>query len=503
MLRFLPQTPFASAPERDATDVLRVAGAAGESVVMFFAIDAGAAVADVSIAAGPGIDLHLVLAREQPGTSLERTAMRSVRELLVKDDRIRLDDGFAFWCGHVRHIPRRALRPRRVFYLPPDLRIDGEVRTSFDAGERKQLHARVLLPSRSTRRAIEVRDARGALLESIDIEIEVVPIELVEPHQERFLWFRGTLDCFDPRHFVPDERFAEQLRAIRSAGFTSISLAERRAELLDRALQYAVAAGFRGDVVLLAPLPDRIDRVDFRGLRPIVYAADEPDVDPAHRLAGLRRNLDIARALGFRTMVSLLDGRYQTSREIADVDLVDVWFPRNRTNRSRRYYWQCHLETPNAHRLLAGAGLWAGGAPGIAPYCFQHRSIPGSSPFDDNALWDPAHSDMRPHMATYPSRYGTIPTLQWSALQTGLSDLRWLVTIEQRTKGRDDAQRALQTIRAAALTALGEALLRPDDVAWEDAAAHAAETMRRDLLGFARTLTRPGSAFAPEDDLPR
>jgi hypothetical protein len=476
MLRFRKQSAFAPEPGETA-DALRVTGAVGEVVPLSFAIEADADINDVSIVAPQSVDLYVVLAREQPGTGLERSDMRPVRELLLKDDRQPLSDGFGYWCGHARHIPRRMLRPRKAFYHPPDVRLDGDVRTSFVRGEVKHFHALVTIPGISS---IEVRDTRGFLMESIRLEASSIAVILDEPPQERFLWYRGTLECIDSQHVVTEALLQSQLEMIRGAGFTSISLSERRASLMSRAVGIARNAGFRGDVVLLPPLPADIARVDFAGFQPSVYVVDEPDVDPACRLPVLRANMAIARALGLKTRASILNAAFAAMPEMRDVDSVDVWFPRNRGTSAHRYYWQSHLETPNTHRLLAGAGLWASGAPGIAPYCFQHRSAKGSSPFDDNALWDPAHPQMRPHMTTYPAARGTIMTLQWSALRAGIADLRWLTTVERMAASDRDALLALESIRVSARRLLEDA--------WENEIAPVGDAMRDELIRLATRL---------------
>jgi hypothetical protein len=111
------------------------------------------------------------------------------------------------------------------------------------------------------------------------------------------------------------------------------------------------------------------------------------------------------------------------------------------------------MEKPLLHRVLAGFYLWTSGASGIAPYCYQHRPRYPSSPFDDFDEWEPGFhvgAERRPfkdHMTTYPARTGSIPTLQWKGLSDGLTDLRYLTTLEAvlRDAAADDrvAVRAL------------------------------------------------------------
>jgi hypothetical protein len=101
------------------------------------------------------------------------------------------------------------------------------------------------------------------------------------------------------------------------------------------------------------------------------------------------------------------------------------------------YYWMCHMEKPEVNRVLAGVYLWKSKADGIAPYCYRHMPHPPSSPFDDFSEWEPDFQigeDRRPfrhHMATYPSQAGSIWTLQWLGLSDGITDLRYLCTLDE------------------------------------------------------------------------
>jgi hypothetical protein len=94
------------------------------------------------------------------------------------------------------------------------------------------------------------------------------------------------------------------------------------------------------------------------------------------------------------------------------------------------------MEKPLVHRALAGVYLWKSGAAGIAPYCYQHLPQFPNSPFNDFDEWEPGFhvgQERRPfkdHMTTYPARGGSIPTLQWKGLSDGITDLRYLTTLD-------------------------------------------------------------------------
>src|SRR4029434_4352015 len=117
------------------------------------------------------------------------------------------------------------------------------------------------------------------------VEVEVLPLTLVESSRDLFLWYRGTLDCRRPRHYVSESTMRAQLEDIRTHGFRTISLGEADPRLLPRAVDIAHAVGFRGRVLVGDPSPPRLDAVDFRGLRPCVYVSDKLDLRDAEAVA--------------------------------------------------------------------------------------------------------------------------------------------------------------------------------------------------------------------------
>jgi hypothetical protein len=140
------------------------------------------------------------------------------------------------------------------------------------------------------------------------------------------------------------------------------------------------------------------------------------------------------------------------------------------------------MEKPNVHRLLAGIYLWKSGARGISPYCYQHLPQAPFSPFDDFDEWEPGFhlgEERRPfkdHMTTYPARRGAIPTVQWRGLGEGLTDLRYLATLDRALREADKVEtepiRALATaVRARLAATLERFPLRDVEVLSETATA--------------------------------
>src|SRR5215218_6610797 len=120
------------------------------------------------------------------------------------------------------------------------------------------------------------------------------------------LWFKGTLDLRRPQHHLAPAAFAAQLRDIHRLRFRSLSLNETAPRLLQRAVDIAVAAGFRRCVVLDGSGPACWEAVDFGPLTPVVYVSDEIDAHGPERAEAHRRRLAEARAAGLPSMASVM-----------------------------------------------------------------------------------------------------------------------------------------------------------------------------------------------------
>jgi hypothetical protein len=107
---------------------------------------------------------------------------------------------------------------------------------------------------------------------------------------------------------------------------------------------------------------------------------------------------------------------------------------------------------------------------------------------------------MRPHLAAYPARDGTVPTLQWIGLGEGINDLRWLATVEAfiaaaLEKGSPEARRRADDASAHLRTLAGridldglEVLSSRTSLPWGDRGASMLEEVRRELIRDAREL---------------
>lgn len=471
---------------------LQGAGTPGETVSLSFALEADRGAADVVVEATrldgrsasipqDAVDVHVVHVWDQAGVGVYRGPRMPVPELLLKDDRVSLGGGYRRRCASRFHLHRR-----RVRYAPPRARLDGPVRTDLRGGAPKQLWLTVRIPPGlapgTYHGKVDVTQAGGDAAQ-LTVELEVLPLTLAEPEQDLMLWYLGTLDCRRHQHYVAPALFEAQLRDIHAAGFRSLSLFETDSSTLQQAVDVARAVGFES-VVLAGRDPGCWERVDFGGLEPVVYASDELDAHGDARIADHAARVRAARVQGMRSMSSLLHD-VTAKRFLPDGDIgpapeaVSLYLPNNlrhfafhaASERPRdedvRYYWQTHMEKPNVHRLLAGIYLWKSGARGISPYCYQHLPVAPFSPFDDFDEWEPRFhvgAERRPfkdHMTTYPARDGAIPTVQWRGLGEGLTDLRYLETLDRTLRAADRAgDRAVHGLAAAIRERVASTLAR-------------------------------------------
>jgi len=460
-LIFHEHLPFAPLPTGRILEELRTAGAPGEMISASFSVEASEhvelslQVSELATEQGAlPVELHLVHIWDQAGIGLYQSDRQPVAELLLKSDREPLSDGYQAACGHKRHFYRRG-----NYYRAPDARLSGEVSATLRAGEKKQFWISAKLPDNATPAIYHGFVSVSLTTESsreehLPLRLEILPIHLAEPPQDLFLWYKGVLDCRLPQHYVSESIMRAQLQDIRDHGFTSISLGQVSPEYLQGAIDIARAVGFRRNVLLEGPFDRRYSGLRFGELRPIYYLSDKLDLrrfsfSTRHHF----RNWKFARAAGGASMCSLM--RRDFSRRLLDdqdighaPDIFNYYLPSNLDyfrmhaaftelrNHKTYYYWQCHMEKPDLHRVLAGLFLWKSKADGIAPYCYQHRPRFPNSAFNDFDEWEPGYffgPENRPfkdHMSTYPAAAGSIPTLQWKGLSAGLYDLRYLVTLQ-------------------------------------------------------------------------
>src|SRR5204862_4955486 len=106
-----------------------------------------------------------------------------------KDDRVPLRDGYTRRgrCQHWRHLLRRS-----PLYQPPDIRLAGDVLTSLDANQSKQIWVSVHVPGDTVpgiyRGHIDLQEHNQRSVQRLDLQVEVLPIKILEADQDLFIW---------------------------------------------------------------------------------------------------------------------------------------------------------------------------------------------------------------------------------------------------------------------------------------------------------------------------
>lgn len=460
MLKF-----FQSARNNSRIDLkeLSVRGAPGEVLGFRFEVESSEAVEDLRVRLDSRddrqstVELFWIKRWSQAGVGVYQAQSIEVEELLVKDDRVKYTDKYKAERKNWRH----AFNPLQV-YCAPSVPFHDELRSSFKANESKSIYVRVKLPAVSDTESVrfEFFDKDNSIA-SLVIHVAALPISLIQPSHDFFIWFKGSLDWRNTQHFLSESDYRLQLNDIYDHGFTSISISEVNTEIAQKAIEIAEEIGFDRNLVLIPPYPE-LHKLKFAKAAPILYISDEldmhidyPGTSNAEELIGYHKlNYQRANSANASTMSSLLNHtfikRLQSTGDIGHCPgILSLYLNRNReyiqflqdipkTESKLFYYWQCFMEKPNLNRVLAGLYLWKSGAAGISPYCYQHMPKFPNSPFNDFDEWEPDFHEsginrpFKDHMTTYPVKDGVLATLQWEALRDGIADLKYLTTLHDK-----------------------------------------------------------------------
>lgn len=464
MLSFLRHVPFAPTPTGANVDVLSVEGSPGEVLSCSFSVCSTQQVENIQIDctaltsfanAIPGelIEVYIVKVWTLSGLGVYQGPRCENGELLLKDDTVNLTDGYIREYVEWRDLVKPSYR-----YVPPKIRTSGPVQTRLEPGQSKQIWISIKLPEElvAGHYSGEVVITTSSSCTRLPIFVEVLPFRLMSPRQDLMLWYRGTLDQSNSQHAVDETTLRMQLQDIFDHGFCSVTISEEDTDSAQKVIDIAESVGFDRHIMFTPPYPRQFERLHFTKSTPLFYLSDEIDAQSGEkREKAIRRhheNQQLAISMGVQTMCSLLDFNFaeqliKTSDIGQAPTILSYYLPSNRryfavnsqfapaTSSKAYLYWMAHLEKPNVHRVLAGVYLWKSKAAGISPYCYQHLPVYPFSPFNDFDPWEPEFQlgqetgTFRQHLAVYPCRSGTIPTLQWEGIRQGILDLKYLYTL--------------------------------------------------------------------------
>jgi hypothetical protein len=389
---------------------------------------------------------------QQAGRGVHVTDPIWTAELMLKDVPETIEDGFA----------------ADGTYIPPAVRLTGPPSVSMQPGYPTRFIVRAQIPPAARPGAywgfVRVVGGDGSVLRA-PLRLDVLPIKLVEPRQERLIYYRGTLDPTTRSDYVGESLMVAHLDDIRAHGFTGVTLYDEKPEFLRRAAELARAAGFTGPLVAMARSSAALAAVQDLPGPVFVYGVDEPNTP--EKLEQQRQRATAIHAAGQAVMTAIGVASDQQLPPPQDPDSLDVaayhinndFFEyleglqaglREKDPRPVWYYWQSMMEKPNLARVLSGFYLWASGLDGIIPYVYQHVPDAPLSPYDESDAWS---GTLRMHFTAYPAQGRGIPTIQWEAIRAGIDDLRFIATLEQAidraglTPARDRALVVLARVR--------------------------------------------------------
>ena len=301
---------------------------------------------------------------------------------------------------------------------------------------------------------VQVR-VRGAPVGNIQVALQVLPFDLLQPRMTYSVYYRAQLDA--RRASIGSEyrnagQMANELVDMRQHGIRNPGVYQRFSDrkALEAVLRLRSEAGLDPGALYylgIQTTPDSLGRpenVAERNLRRImpvltklaqryglgpvyVYGKDEA------KGAELTAQLRLWRAVhesGGKVFVAGQAGAHALVGNDLDV-LVHYGQPdfreAERWHSSGKFILsyanpQSGPENPFLFRLNYGLVLWANDYDGAMPYAYQHCF---------GSCWnDVDHPVYRDHNLTYPTVDGVIPTLAWEGLREAVDDVRYVTSLE-------------------------------------------------------------------------
>ncbi len=371
-------------------------------------------------------------------------------------------------------------------YHPPKIRLEGPVTTSVNAGAFKRFLVTVSVP-------IEARPGHysGDLLLILDgsatftlrIDLEVPDITLRVPQQKLLVYYDGKPEFPAGTDVTADRRFVQDIRYIRSLGYTGLRLDNyRNPAHLVKALGMIRSAGLSGPIVQGSFFEDGLAIARSFDYTPYFYGVDEPDThDRMEEHVRESRKVHanggkVATAITRTGAVSLADpDEWNEPLDLInyDQDQEDFWeYVRAlydgkaiRPSAMEVFYWQVWVEKPDINRLFHGFYLWKTGLDGVFPWIFGR--VGSTSPYNSGDTAQ-SYADQRAgrryrqFFLVYPAKDGPIPTLNSEAIRQGITDLQLLATLQHMVVSTEGLNGPVEAVRKEAEASIARILGRLD-----------------------------------------
>ena len=312
----------------------------------------------------------------------------------------------------------------------------------------------------------------GAILQTLQLNLQVLPIVLSKPNLEYSLYYRGMItdDGSISSETKTVQQFTYEMQDLLNHGVTNpkmfdtddddviIQMMSIRHQIgMDNTNFYSgLTFNDAGNIAhyksILAPY----------GVSEIfVYGPDEEDLDTTrirskmtdvHNAGGKVMNAEYILEYG-SNVADILD--LLVSSELSDgsdIELVDLYHSYG--NKVYSYSNpQSVPEFPRVFRLNYGLLMWQYDYDGVMDYAYQHSYGDIWNDFD--------YSTDRDHVFAYPTMSGSIGTIQWEGFREGVDDMRYLTALQNtiksaKSQGKDtsEAERWLVNLKKSNLATL-------------------------------------------------
>lgn len=322
----------------------------------------------------------------------------------------------------------------------------------------------------------------GKKLDTVKIEVNVLPFQLETPIVDYGLYYRGMLTKKVITSIGADYKTSDQYRIelndMKDHGVLYPTLYQSRDDLAlfkryieirdevglpkDKIYVLATNAGNSDDPIKLKALEMRIRKwveiLKTYGYEEIfIYGIDEATGD---KLLSQRKAWETVHKAGAKIIAATSVGSADLVGDILDLAVTSAGF-----NVQEIQKWKTHktlvfsyanpqvgVENPEIYRKNYGLGLVCNGYNGAMNYAYQDG-------FND--IWnDFDHDKYRDHVFAYPTSNGVIRTIAWEGFREGVDDVRYFSTLLKRNNDITDDM--VNEIRARLLSEESLDTLRVD-----------------------------------------
>ena len=493
--RILPTTAIS---ESYISNEIPITASAGEFESASFVVTAIDDISSLSVEATPlegasgsipssNIDIHVVKSWYQvvPGTSNRYL----VPELLLKDDSLvkvddgenylKLTDGSYMWISDPTMVDDPG-RSRSIDEIPVK-DSDTLQPVNIPAGTNKQFWITVKVPDDAASGIYTSSITLSTPTEAIDtisLNVEVLPITLLEPNLEYGIYYLGKLSGSWPNgsigpRYKSEQQFQAELQDMVDHGIPnatsyvglysdSVNTASLEREINLKRLAgmsvqhlYTMGAGREGatadnelnlnkvqEILSFAQSHDITD-VYFYGRDEALWSGGVPAQEAIDILTSQRPIWEQVREMGGKIFVAgYPGGHFSDTRSPGDFgfvgDILDLFICYRTPSKEEAARWHSvghkilayanpvvGYEQPETYRRNYGLLLWQMDYDGAFPWAYNYS---WGNPWND---FDYARKGQ---MFGYPTIDGVVGTLQWEGWREGIDDIRYLTTLIEAIK---------------------------------------------------------------------